>query len=220
MKPEFVHVSDAEWMLSQQLSPGRRRRLRDSAPYEQLVDGLSRQMAVAKVARERSRDVPGYFRAVVTLRVRAASLDLFYNAASGYRAQYYQAAELGTLANRFALDCLLPSVIRSVATMNRRTCRSSGVERSLRDRDAKVWPHQGVWRRYARKSDRNLLVGRWLALQDDPDKKRRKRAKRSMLTPAEESLLELKGGFLSPTGTPLGTFKPQRSKDIHELGYT
>jgi hypothetical protein len=41
-----------------------------------------------------------------------------------------------------------------------------------------------------------------------------------MLTPADEHLLELKGGFLSPTGAPLGTFKPERSKDLHELGYT
>jgi hypothetical protein len=41
-----------------------------------------------------------------------------------------------------------------------------------------------------------------------------------MLTPAKETLLELKGGFLSPAGKPLGTLKPQRSKDIHELGYT
>jgi hypothetical protein len=41
-----------------------------------------------------------------------------------------------------------------------------------------------------------------------------------MLTPVEELLLELKGGFLSSSGKPLGTFKATRSKDIHELGYT
>jgi hypothetical protein len=59
-----------------------------------------------------------------------------------------------------------------------------------------------------------------MARQNDSYNKRRKRAKQSMLTPAEETLLELKGGFLSPAGESLGTFKPQRSKDIHELGYT
>lgn len=94
------------------------------------------------------------------------------------------------------------------------------MEQSLRDQDAKIWLHQGTWLRYALKSDRNLLVGRWLARQHDPDEMIRTRAKRSMLTPASETLLELKGGFLSGAGEPLGTFKPCRAEQIHELGYT
>lgn len=216
----FVRVSESEWNLSQQLAPNRRRQLLDAPPYEQLVEGLMRQMSLVKVARERSRDTPGYFRAVVILRVCATALDLFYNGASGYRAQYYQAADLGTFANRFALDRLLPAITAAVAAANKRTCPAAWVEKSLCDTDAKLWPHQGIWLRYARRADQNLLVERWLARRDDPDKKLRKRAKRSMLTPADERLLELKGGFLSPVGAALGTFKPKRSQDLHELGYT
>jgi hypothetical protein len=213
-------ICETEWKLSQQLPPKRRRRLKNSPPYGQIVDGLVRQIALVRVARERFRKVPGYFRAVLTLRVRATALDLFYNSVSGYRAQYYQAADLGTVANRFALDRLVPQVLRSVTSVNKPTCPPAWVEKSLRDPDAKLWPHQGVWLRYARRTDQNLLVDRWLARQCDPDKKLRKKAKRSMLTPVVETLLELKGGFLSSSGEPLGTFKPTRSKDIHELGYT
>ena len=65
----FVRISETEWKLSQQLLPKlRRRRLRDSPPYEQIVDGLLHGMALMGVAREKSRDVPGCFRAIVTLR--------------------------------------------------------------------------------------------------------------------------------------------------------
>lgn len=220
MKSPFVRVTETKWKLSDQLSPRRRERLLNSPRYEQLVDNLLRGMAVSNVKREKSRDVLGYFRAVVTLQVHPKFLDLFYNSACGYRAQYYHAPKLGSRANRFALDRLLPRVIHAVAAINKRTCPWAWVELSLRDQDAKVWPRQGVWVRYARKADQNLLVSRWLAKQSDLDEKRRKRALRSMLTPAEESFLELKGGFLSRMGKPLGTFKPQRSKDIHDLGYT
>ena len=83
----FVQVSDTEWRLSEYLTPRRRQKLQYSPSYDQLIDRLQRQMAVVEVARERSRDVPGFFRAVVALRVRASALDLFYNGASGYRAQ-------------------------------------------------------------------------------------------------------------------------------------
>jgi hypothetical protein len=220
MDAAFVRVSESDWLLSTQLAPSRRRRLLQAPRYERLVDALIRRMSLAKVAREKSHDVPGYFRAVVTLRVHATTLDLFYNAASGYRAQYFRAADLGTLANRFALDRLLPRLTASVAAADKRTCPADWVAKSLRDPDAKLWPHQGVWLRCARKLDQNLLVARWLARRDDPDKELQKRAKRSMLTPTNERLLELKGGFLSPAGTSLGTFKPRRSQDLHELGYT
>src|SRR3954470_314766 len=218
MNAAFVRVSESDWMLSRQLAPGRRRKLLQAPQYEQLINGLIQRMSLVKVAREKSRDVPGYFRAVVTIRVRATALDLFYNAASGYRAQYFQAADLGTLANRFALDRLLRRLTASVAAADKRTCPADWVAKSLSDPDAKLWPHQGIWLRYARKIDQNLLVARWLARRDDPDKKSRKRAKRSMLTPSDERLLELKGGFLSPAGIRLGTFKPKRSQDLHELG--
>jgi hypothetical protein len=221
MNAAFVQVPKSEWVvLSRQLSPSRRRKLLRGQRFEQLVEELAQQMSLTKVAREKSRDNPGYFRAVVTLRVRAAALDLFYNGASGYRAQYFRAADLGTLANRYAIDRLLPAVTVLVAAANKRTCPPDWVQKSLRDPDAKLWPHQGVWLRYARQVDQNLLVARWLKRQTDPDRKLRKRAKRSMLTPQDEQLLELKGGFLSPAGEPLGTFKPTRSQELYELGYT
>ena len=50
--------------------------------------------------------------------------------------------------------------------------------------------------------------------------KRRKRAKRSSLTPSDETVIELKGGFLLLDGESDGTFEPTRAEDIYELGFT
>jgi hypothetical protein len=145
---------------------------------------------------------------------------MFYSSASGYRAQYYESPRLGIGANRLVLDALLPKVLRFAETESKRTCPVSWVEKSLRDEDAKIWPRQGLWLRYGRKIDRNLRVARWLSHLDDPDLKRRKRAKRSLLTPSDETVIELKGGFLLLDGESRGTFKPTRAEDIHELGFT
>lgn len=220
MISSFVHISDTEWRLSETLDLQRRNWLQRSPPYEQIVRNLLRGLSRAKVAREHSKDIPGYSRAVVTLEVDSAALDQFYSSASGYRAQYYASPALGTVANRFALDVLLPRVELLVTDLNKSTCPARWVTQSLRDSDAKLWPHQGIWLRYARNSDKGLLVLRWLDRQQDPTKKIRTRAARSMLTPANETNLDLKGGFLSLTGQPLGTFKPDRAQHIHELGYT
>lgn len=216
----FAQVSNNEWTLSKQIAASRRRQLQNPPSYEKLVEGLMHPMSLVKVAREESRDAPGYFRTVVVIKVQASSLDLFYNSASGYRAQYYEAPMLGIAANRFAIDRLLPAIATKVAEANKRTCPPAWVEASLRHPDAKLWPHQGLWIRYAKKADRNLLVARWLVQLTASDATRRKRAQCSMLTPAAEQLLELKGGFLSLSGSSLETLKPRRAQDLHELGFT
>jgi hypothetical protein len=216
----FARISEAEWRFSDALDRERRAWLQNSPRYEQLVNNILRDLSLVNCQRELSKGKRGYNRVMVTVQADAATLDQFYSSATGYRAQYYASATLGVEANRFALDIFLPRVVALIACLNKRTCPASFVEQSLRDQDAKLWLYQGTWLRYARKSDRNLLVARWLARQHDPIAIIRKRAKRSMLTPASETLLELKGGFLSATGEPLGTFKLDRAEHIHELGYT
>ena len=220
MTSPFVCVGAAEWKLSDTLDLQRRRWLLDSPPYDQLVHNILRGLSGVKVKRERSTEKPGYYRAVVTLHVDAAALDQFHSSASGYRAQYYENPALGSKANRFALDILLPRVRELVAECNKRTCPASWGAQSLQDSDAKLWIHQGLWLRQARKSDRNLLVARWLARQNCSVEKIQKLVKWSMLTPADEKRLELMGGFLSSEGNPRGTFKPVRARYIHKLGFT
>jgi hypothetical protein len=52
------------------------------------------------------------------------------------------------------------------------------------------------------------------------DAKRRKTARGAMLTPRHEESLDIKGGFLTLHGKRMGSLKPNRSKDIHQYGFT
>jgi hypothetical protein len=63
-------------------------------------------------------------------------------------------------------------------------------------------------------------VERWVRGQAEKHKDRRKKARWAMLTPCSEVCLELKGGFVSLSGMPVGSFKETRSRDLHELGFT
>ena len=166
------------------------------------------------------RDKPGFFRILIRLKATRRTVALFHSGASGYRAQYYNSAELGDHANRYLLDRLTPLVLRLLSRQPKRTCAAAWVARSLGDPDAKAWVHQGPWLRYATSADRHLLVSRWTREQRSSNKTRRRKALYSGLIPQGESGIDLKGGFLTLLGHPLGTLKPDRARDIHELGFT
>lgn len=113
-----------------------------------------------------------------------------------------------------------PRVGELLRGKEKRGCSWSWMEKSLLDPTAKVWIHQGHWLRANARRERNLSVKRWLRAQADDDRERRKRARWATLTPSSELCLELKGGFLSLSGKPVGFFKQTRSRDLRELGFT
>ena len=216
----FVRVAPEEWNLSDQLPARRRRQLQSGPGYEQIVAKMVKEASLIDIRRERARGDAQFFRAVITIQVRPSTLDLFHNSASGYRAQYYRSAELGIQANSFAMHRLITRIHPLLDTKEKRTCPVAWVEMSLQDPDAKVWLRQGIWLRHARRVDSNLFVARWMAQYASANDKRRKNAIRAVLTPGDESLIELKGGFITVTGRRLGSQKPERANDIHELGFT
>jgi hypothetical protein len=163
---------------------------------------------------------PKYFRACISLKSDRAAVDLFHNGPAGYRAQYYKSESNGDRANRYLLDHLLARVIQLVTAQHKRTCPPNWVKKSLEDGDAKVWIHQGPWIRHSRAVDRYLVVTRWVKAQQSTDKKRRKKARYAGLIPRSEDKIDLKGGFLTLSGKPLGTLKPGRARDLHQLGFT
>ena len=196
-------------------------RLLKRVTYDQIIAKIVDEARVVFHKRERARKNTEYFRALVTIEVHPSTVDLFHSSASGYRAQYYHSVALGEFANRYAIQRLVPRVLDLLKGHEKHTCQRPWLEMSLGSDDAKVWIHQGHWIRYARAEDRILRIERWVHEESCcPDPEGRKKARYAALTPSAESRIDLKGAFFTLTGQPLGTLKPTRAWDIHDLGFT
>jgi hypothetical protein len=215
----FVRVPSREWCVSEAAGVDQRVRLLGGMTYEEIVARLVKDAELVKHKCKPYDEDPLFLRAEVTLRVRASTADLFHNSLGGYRAAY-SSVERGLHANAYALARIVPRVVDLLDRSQKRTCLGDRFEKSLLDEDAKVWIHQGAWWRQAKIVDRQLRIARWLEQESSPDKNRRKKARWASLIPDTETRIELKGGFLSPSGSPLGSLKPDRALDIHKLGFT
>lgn len=217
MATPFARISPKLWRLHSRVHLRRRQRLLHGLGFVAIVHNMVKQARVLTYERKKIRDFPGYYRAEITLKVVAETVDLFHNSAAGYRAQYYRSTRAGKIANDYALRKLVPRVIELLGKAHKRTCPPWWVEKSLRHPEAKLWIHQGQWLRSPKKFDRNLMVKRWLKANP----KDRKRLLWNTLTPATEVRIDLKGAPLTLEGKPLSaSLKPRRSIDIHEVGYT
>jgi len=213
--PSFVSISQEDWRLSDDVD-----RQLPRIGFEQIVNRIVKEATLIDHARERARSRPRYFRALLTVGVDPLTVALFHNSSTGYRAQYYSSVANGECANWYAVRTLVPRLKELLLGREKRTCPWSWVEKSLLDPEAKLWIHQGRWLRPARRDDRKLFVARWVEQQANPDVKRRKKAIWAALAPCNEMRIDVKGGFLTLDGTPLGKLKPTRAMDIHELGFT
>lgn len=216
MKPDFARASRHHWRPSPAISAVRKRKLLSGRSFSSIILQILKQAVIHTHKRETIRKFRGYFRPVITLRVDSVTVDQFHNSSSGYRAQYFRSVSNGERANRFALNTLIPGVVGLLRQNPKRTCPLTWVEKSLRGPQAKVWIYQGGWLRFAKKSDRNLIVHRWETLSTG-DKKR----VWASLTPMNETRIELKGAPISLDGGYLTRrLKPRRGKTIHRYGYT
>jgi len=216
---DFARINGTEWLLSSEIQPTWRALLHGSFTFESIVRKLCREAEIVEVHRNRAKSFPGYFRAHVKVRVGSDTCAVFHSGRSGYRAQYYRSIKNGERANAFAVS-LLTQAIRSQLSDGRGVSRG-WIERSLSGRTSKVWIHQGLWLRYARRTDRVLRVAKWINEIDSTDQKRRKLVLWSSLVPRDEDRIDIKGTFLTIDGEPLAADpKIGRSADLHDLGFT
>lgn len=217
---EFARVSEGEWLLGDGVDNDQRARLLSGTTFERVVDRIVEEGTLVFHKREKSCSERQYFRALLILKVDPSTVDLFHNSVSGYRAQYYDGVKNGERANAYALRRLTPRIKELLVGHEKRTCPWWWVEKSLLDPAAKVWIHQGLWLRHAKRTHPQLVVARWVQEEASLDPQRRKKATWASLTPREETRIDLKGGFLTLAGVPLGKSKRTRSEDIYELGFT
>lgn len=217
----FAYVPENEWVISDAVKGQRRNNLLSSIDYKTIINRIITNIVeVSCLSPEKCRGMPDYKRARVKLITDKAIIDLFHNSNSGYRAQYYVSPASGDKANQYALEKIVPLVLKELAKKK----DFQWLQESLLGEDSKIWIHQGIWLRFRRKIDRNLLVPRW-DRRSSKDKKERKLSVWSMLTPNEEKHLIVKGTWLNPQGNPMPEkYKPksikERSCHIHYTGFT
>ena len=84
----------------------------------------------------------GFFRAASTIRLREATFDLLLNGRMGYRGQYYLSLAAGREFNRKLVDLLSGPIERAFKVVGSRLdCELVDVQRSLREKDSKVWAY-------------------------------------------------------------------------------
>jgi hypothetical protein len=219
VRSSFATVPKAEWALSGDTPKQYRALLHAPRSFEALIRDLCAHVKVIDVCRDKAQSFPGYYRAEVTILVRRLPCTAFHSARFGYRAQYYASIRNGETANAFAVSSLVVAILSQLRNTNLMT--KAWIERSLLGRDSKVWIHQGQWLRFARRRDRLLMVQRWMRKLSSLDSEHRRLARWSTLVPRQEHALDIKGAFLTLAGKPLRcAAKPERGKQLHEIGFT
>ena len=175
---------------------------------------------VVEHRREQLRGRPTHSRVVVKFAVDKDLVNLFHNAATGYRARSYASPEMGDEANALMVRSLAMRAEALLSSRSKRTCPLEWFTLSMSQPSAKVWIHQGLWLRHARCSDERLRVDRWFRHRHDEDVKARRRARWAGLLPDSESSLEIKGGFVSEQDVEIDSLKPSRARDLHGYGFT
>jgi hypothetical protein len=222
----FVILPEHIWILTEAVSGARRQALL-STPFEAIVAEIASTGIPGKpkartncdpIFEHSPRSLKRYR---VEIRLPCNLVDLFHNGAGGYRAQYYESMELGEKANAYCRDAILP-LIRSQGVERRANWMDTPAVSSLYCQTTKVWIGQGRWIRPPRRCLRNLRVPRWQCDEKSADAETKKRWKRSMLTPDDETRINLIGGWLHCSDQkPLGrNHKPLRSQHIHRFGFT
>src|SRR5688572_33286648 len=107
MKATFQRISSREWILGPYISSERRRQLLRGPTFHNIVRRICKTVRIVAHKRRNIDYHRSYYRAEVTLRLNAATVDLFHNSATGYRAQYYKAVRNGELANEYAVHKLI-----------------------------------------------------------------------------------------------------------------
>jgi hypothetical protein len=139
-----ISVNAKRWTLSETITGPRRAQLLHGPTFERIVSRIAREMKLIAISRQRARDEPVFFRAIITLKVDPSTVDLFHNSARGYRAQYYSSLAAGDRANLYTLKALAPGIVQQSKAFSKRTCPPDWLARSIADRSAKVWIHQGL----------------------------------------------------------------------------
>jgi hypothetical protein len=216
----FEIVPAEEWQLADRIGPERKSRLLGTE-YSTIVRMIAGQAKLQGCWRTQSERIPGAHRAEIKLILPRQTVDRFHNGAGGYRAQYYLGADEGERANQFTLYQIIARLKELRNTPLMKGVEWGFIESSLRQKDAKLWIHEGAWLTENRPADRNLFVARWCTNSSKVGLDFRFEPRWAQLTPENETKVDLKGDYVGENLNPVGfSSKPCRRQEIHDFGFT
>jgi hypothetical protein len=219
---KFIVAPSSIWNLSDRIVGDRKSRLLTFA-YDRIIGDLVSDFEVDEVRCVRSWKRPECHRIEIAIFVPSRIVDVFHNGAGGYRAQFWRSPQLGEMGNRTVLDMI--------------ALRLAKLRRGRRDIDflwptlfssissaaAKIWIQENDgsgWRDDTRPEKLDLFVEDWTTRDSEFSISKRVVRNWSKLAPEHVSYVDIKGGWLNRQLEPIETFKPQRSIEIHSIGYT
>jgi hypothetical protein len=217
----YASLPESDWPLGQAVDEVRRKRLVQPQEFKSIVRTMLSQIEVLKAYGQPAPKNQAGRRSVAMLRTDPNALDIFFNSASGYRAQYLHDPALGEDANRYVIQTIFGEIGRALSDQAADEELRTLFELSLAHPWAKVWIHQGTWLLWSKRDQRILLVPSWQAELKSGDKHRRKLARWGSLAPEFETRFIIKGGYVD-SGIHLKTGKSalDRRQEIHTLGFT
>ena len=225
----FIRIPKKEWLFAASVESRRLKKLLNKDGFRRISDCLASKAKIVECKRAAYRTKKGYFRIEITIQANARTIDAFFNSRCGYRAQFYNSPKKGEEANAFAISKLLPVVRSFLQKHPKRTLPLDWVNKSLSDKEAKIWIYPGNWIRPfnqdGQKKYRNLCVERWAEEKQPPQSQEHKLSKLSKLAPDCETRLHIKGGWMKLKGQPilqkqLKKNHKLRSKQLYNHGFT
>ena len=191
-KTKFVTLRSTIWVLDATIGGSRRRALLSPPSFEDIVAGLCKAASVTAVTSQPQETWTG-----VAPPPRRVTVTLEINGDERWVDLFHNAAS-GVRA-----QCLHDVTAESLALSS-----------------TKVWIHQGLWVRRARKADRHLRIKHWEAQEPTANSKKvRSLLRYGSKAPSEPSAIDVIGGFVGP-GASTGKPPDTRPYHVHMYGFT
>jgi hypothetical protein len=223
------------WSYTERVSEQRQRTLLAARRFRTIINRVLDEMQVTRfeVIAGRIGAVKGCARPEFTLKVRPDTLDLFFNSARGYRAQYHDSREAGERANSDLISRMSDRLVNYADEQSAKHKMSmDAIRHSLNAKSAKIWINEHGARAqnldYMRKLPVELEVEPWLstakAYVSDPSKYPNLYGEILAVDGVRAptgTILEVKGAFIDDGSQErFPENKKNRSVQIHLYGFT
>jgi len=212
-----------KWEFENSIGSKRINDLEHCPSFEEIVQSIEKDMKILCV-----HEIPcdnckkdGYYRITYCFEISKDLFDLFFNSKNGYRAWYYRSIEQGFEKNSFMIQALTPKLIKYGVE---KSIPENKIKLSLKASSSKVWLAEigkgiesctcyGEWK-YSQDSKIEIYNDCWEIL----DITKYPYSSYGRTAPCLK-IIRIFGGFINEEGEE-EDLKPNRSKEIHDWGWT